>query len=367
MEPARWNDALDGPIPRCPGPPETSAANALDLAYDDAWRNRGWVVGPATRTEARSSVPRLAPMGQNPSEPGWCLCSHKRGSWSGGSESSPRPTRRWPRRRPARLVPCWSEVTPGSGRPRSPREVAARASWTWVHHPGSATAIDIGTSVPLDPSAKPCAAHCPGDPRLFLQCAAAWPPSSCWTPVTLDSPGSVLDDMRLAVAELTQQAPVLLVIEDMHWADRSTQDFALALARTMQGRLLFLFTYRAEALTRAHPSARRSRRSSARPGHSPSTSGRSPATTWQRSSACAPRISTPQLSGRSLSAARETRSTSKNYCGPDQSGLPSQLNDLLAQCRRAGPADPGPDPTRLRQWQPDRPSSARRSAHLPLD
>ena len=30
----------------------------------------------------------------------------------------------------------------------------------------------------------------------------------------------------------------MLVLEDMHWADRSTQDFAVALARTVRGPLL---------------------------------------------------------------------------------------------------------------------------------
>jgi DNA-binding CsgD family transcriptional regulator/tetratricopeptide (TPR) repeat protein len=64
---------------------------------------------------------------------------------------------------------------------------------------------------------------------------------------------TLFDDLRLAVAELTGEAPLVLVLEDMHWADRSTRDFALAQARTMQGPLLLVLTYRSEALTKHHP------------------------------------------------------------------------------------------------------------------
>jgi len=49
-EPSRWNTALDGPIPRCPGPIEdTSDSDAVepdrsDPGYSDAGRNRRWFV-----------------------------------------------------------------------------------------------------------------------------------------------------------------------------------------------------------------------------------------------------------------------------------------------------------------------------------
>ena len=47
--------------------------------------------------------------------------------------------------------------------------------------------------------------------------------------------------------------PVLLVLEDMHWADRSTQDFAAALSRTARGGLLLVLTFRSDELHRRHP------------------------------------------------------------------------------------------------------------------
>ncbi|MEO5852886.1 MAG: AAA family ATPase, partial [Nocardioides sp.] len=63
----------------------------------------------------------------------------------------------------------------------------------------------------------------------------------------------LVEDLRLVVGELAGETPVLLVLEDMHWADASTRDLALALARTMAGPVLLLLTYRADDLVRRHP------------------------------------------------------------------------------------------------------------------
>ena len=63
----------------------------------------------------------------------------------------------------------------------------------------------------------------------------------------------VLDDLTAVVLEAAAAGPVLLVLEDMHWADRSTQDFAAALARTARGRLLLVLTFRSDELHRRHP------------------------------------------------------------------------------------------------------------------
>ena len=56
--------------------------------------------------------------------------------------------------------------------------------------------------------------------------------------------------------EAAAAGPVILVLEDMHWADRSTQDFAVALSRTGRGRLLFVLTVRNDDLHRRHPARR---------------------------------------------------------------------------------------------------------------
>jgi DNA-binding CsgD family transcriptional regulator len=73
-----------------------------------------------------------------------------------------------------------------------------------------------------------------------------------------DSPRSpeafrVLEDLRQTVLEAADAGPVLLVLEDMHWSGRSTQDFAVALSRRGRGRLLLVLTVRSDDLHRRHP------------------------------------------------------------------------------------------------------------------
>ena len=63
----------------------------------------------------------------------------------------------------------------------------------------------------------------------------------------------VLDDLTAVVLEAAAAGPVLLVLEDLHWADRSTQDFAAALSRTARGALLLVLTFRSDELHRRHP------------------------------------------------------------------------------------------------------------------
>ncbi|HEX3690666.1 MAG TPA: AAA family ATPase [Solirubrobacteraceae bacterium] len=68
------------------------------------------------------------------------------------------------------------------------------------------------------------------------------------------------DQLRLfeAILELidclSTIAPLVLILEDMHWADRSTRAFTAFLARTMrQERACLILTYRADELHRRHP------------------------------------------------------------------------------------------------------------------
>jgi DNA-binding CsgD family transcriptional regulator/tetratricopeptide (TPR) repeat protein len=67
-----------------------------------------------------------------------------------------------------------------------------------------------------------------------------------------ESDGATVDDLALAVAELAEVGPALLVIEDLHWTDRSTIDHATSVARTARGPLCLVLTYRADEITRAH-------------------------------------------------------------------------------------------------------------------
>ena len=63
----------------------------------------------------------------------------------------------------------------------------------------------------------------------------------------------VLDDLTAVILEAAAAGPVLVVLEDMHWADLSTQDFATMLSRTARGALLLVLTFRSDELHRRHP------------------------------------------------------------------------------------------------------------------
>ncbi len=58
------------------------------------------------------------------------------------------------------------------------------------------------------------------------------------------------------LALLCDSEPVALVLEDMHWADRSTRTFAAFLARSLrEERVTLMLTYRTDELHRAPPAA----------------------------------------------------------------------------------------------------------------
>ncbi|MET0602807.1 MAG: AAA family ATPase [Baekduia sp.] len=83
----------------------------------------------------------------------------------------------------------------------------------------------------------------------------------------LGTPGDLLVEPYLGSAQgrlfelllglferLAEESPVLLVIEDLHWADRSTRDFLSFLSRNIcRQRLLVVSTFRVDELHRRHP------------------------------------------------------------------------------------------------------------------
>ncbi|MFL6286890.1 MAG: AAA family ATPase [Actinomycetes bacterium] len=73
--------------------------------------------------------------------------------------------------------------------------------------------------------------------------------------------GGASDDRRRlyeAVADLlereSEQQPIILVLEDLHWADRSTRELLAFLGKALQGApVLIVGTYRSDELHRQHP------------------------------------------------------------------------------------------------------------------
>ncbi|MDX6716743.1 MAG: hypothetical protein QOH30_3301, partial [Baekduia sp.] len=66
--------------------------------------------------------------------------------------------------------------------------------------------------------------------------------------------GRLFELLLMVFERLCRESPVLLVIDDLHWADRSTRDFLSFLARNIcHQRLLVVATYRVDELHRRHP------------------------------------------------------------------------------------------------------------------
>jgi DNA-binding CsgD family transcriptional regulator len=63
----------------------------------------------------------------------------------------------------------------------------------------------------------------------------------------------LFEALRTLLEALAAQASVVVVLEDLHWADRATRDLLVYLARNLQSaRLLLLASYRSEAVNGAH-------------------------------------------------------------------------------------------------------------------
>jgi predicted ATPase len=73
-----------------------------------------------------------------------------------------------------------------------------------------------------------------------------------------DLPGVAQQQLFGAVlgmlAELAAASPVLFVLEDLHWADRSTRDLVTFLSRVLRGeRIALVVSYRTDDMHRGHP------------------------------------------------------------------------------------------------------------------
>jgi DNA-binding CsgD family transcriptional regulator len=64
----------------------------------------------------------------------------------------------------------------------------------------------------------------------------------------------LFEAFHAALADLSAEQPIVLTLEDLHWADRSSRDLLAFLTSRLTGqRVLILGTYRADAVHRGHP------------------------------------------------------------------------------------------------------------------
>lgn len=64
----------------------------------------------------------------------------------------------------------------------------------------------------------------------------------------------LFERMRTLLERLAEREPLILVVEDAHWADRSTRDLIVFLVRNLRhGPILLLITFRSDDLHRTHP------------------------------------------------------------------------------------------------------------------
>jgi DNA-binding CsgD family transcriptional regulator/tetratricopeptide (TPR) repeat protein len=66
--------------------------------------------------------------------------------------------------------------------------------------------------------------------------------------------GALFEQLLGAFERLTERVPTLLVLEDLHWADRSTRELFVYLARSLRtASMVLVGTYRSDDLHRRHP------------------------------------------------------------------------------------------------------------------
>ncbi|MGH3321022.1 MAG: helix-turn-helix transcriptional regulator [Streptosporangiaceae bacterium] len=69
-----------------------------------------------------------------------------------------------------------------------------------------------------------------------------------------DARGRLYEHVLLLLERLAEQAPVVLLIEDAHWADRSTRELLIFLVHNLGAvRVLLVVTFRSDELHRRHP------------------------------------------------------------------------------------------------------------------
>lgn len=154
----------------------------------------------------------------------------------------------------------------GVGKTRLVTELAARArerGFTVL----SGRCAELGDAIPYLPLADALrdATTRPSPGGALLDALAARPVLSSLLPdrgpgqpAGGDLPGLAQQQLFGAVlgmlSELAAASPVLLILEDLHWADRSTRDLVTFLSRMLHSeRLVVVATYRSDDMHRRHP------------------------------------------------------------------------------------------------------------------
>ena len=82
------------------------------------------------------------------------------------------------------------------------------------------------------------------------------PPAASFAPLAGEdmSKAQLLEHVLGTLDRLSGMRPVLFIVEDLHWADRSTLDLVAFLVRSArQSRVMIAVTYRSDELHRRHP------------------------------------------------------------------------------------------------------------------
>lgn len=118
----------------------------------------------------------------------------------------------------------------------------------------------IGALRPLVRAGDPVLAELPGSARRELATllpgidAEAESPLSGIAELHPDAQPRLFEALLTALERLGRDGPLLLVVEDLHWADRSTRDFLAFLGRNLaEERVLVAASYRPDELHRRHP------------------------------------------------------------------------------------------------------------------
>ena len=111
----------------------------------------------------------------------------------------------------------------------------------WLRSPGRAPLEAV-----IDPATRDLGRLVPelltGDSAVLAATPAEWAQTR------------LFDAFLVLLERLGEQRPVVLIAEDLHWADRSTRDLLSFVARRLRGeRVLVVGTYRSDELHRRHP------------------------------------------------------------------------------------------------------------------